>query len=171
MVKPRAPLSKGFTIVEVLIVGATLFTLLGGLSFVLAESGRRVWGQTDAELTSLFHAQRGLSRLNEDLHRASQTGLLCNAALQTVSFCINNSCADGGIPVIYQCNNCDAIGQGILTRAQDVDPAQTVAMGVLGFTPLCQADGVVRLTLTTQVATRQGFATQTLQTQVWVQNP
>ncbi len=163
----------GLTLVEVLVVSATFLVLIGGISLVLASSGQRVWNRTDAQLVSITQVQQGLNRLSEDLHRASQTGLVCNPANPpppSLSFCVNGACP-GGTRVTYQCTSCNAAGQGTLLRTEGANPARIVATRISAFTPSCQAGGVVQIVLSTQGTTPQGVGSQSVQTQIFVQNP
>ena len=154
----------GFTYVEVL-VAATIMSLVAGVSMVLTESGRRMWLVTDAKLTSLQSGQIALNRLAEDLREASQTGLNCTASQ------LDFNLANPIIPVSYTLD----LATKTLLRTVGGTP-QAVAGGILGFTPTCMPNGLVRLDITAQTQapqsqTPQPIRSRTMQYQIVVPNP
>jgi hypothetical protein len=165
--------ARGFTIVELLIVGGVVFILLGGMTLVLSESGRRLWIQSDAEIVTLSDAQRALMRINEDLRNARQANLSCTTAATatcTTPPCLEFDPAGGGGRLTYQ-----RTAGGLLTRSVG-GATQTVGSGLSGFLPTCQANGLVKLLVAAQVTGTDGgvpyiVSNRVLLSQVHVQNP
>lgn len=157
---------RGFTLVEIILVGGVLSVVIGGMMLVLAETGRNVWARTDAQLTSLTDAQRALGRVSEDLRRAVSSSLSdtgpnsCRA--NTLSFLESGTIRR----ITYTRDNSNA-----LTRQVDANPALTVASGLTAFTPACPGGGLVRLTLTARANSLRGPSTQELESAIWVRNP
>ena len=157
--RARLPGSDGFTFVELLIVGLIVVLVVNGMAWTLASSGRMVWARTDAKMASLTAAQRALDRVSEDLRRASQATVTCSSGQLTFVP------ATGGNAVTYHVTN------GSLVRTQNA-VAQPIAAQIAVFTPSCQANGLVRLQFTAQVAMAStANVTRTLDSQVRVQNP
>ena len=162
--------SAGFTLVELIIVGSVVFILVGGISMVLAETGRQVWNRTDSRIVSLQGAQRALDRMSEDLREASRSTVVAgaNCAADRLGFTIDR---DGSGPIAPVAVLYTRAGDGTLSRDQD-GAAQVVAARLTGFTPTCGANGLIRLEVTAQYARLDGIvSTDTLSSQVWVQSP
>lgn len=161
----RTTSRRGFTYVEVL-VAATLMTLVAGISFMLTEAGRRMWMVADVKLTSLQSGQTALNRLTEDLRQASQASVICQAAQLDFNF------VNPVAPVRY---TLDAPNSTLL-RSMNNGAAQAVAGHILGFTPTCLPNGLVRLDITAQPEaplsrTPQPIRSRTMQYEIVVPNP
>lgn len=173
--------SGGFTIVEILIAGTVVFVLLGGVTVVLGNVSRQIWTRTEPRLIALTEAQRALDRVSEDLRTASSASVndtlpnRCRANLLSFRQPVVNPPGTNN-RVRYSLS-----GTGVLTRDFDaLDDGtgivtQTIVTGVTAFTPSCPPGGsagvVGRLTLTAQVTTPQGQATQRFDSNVWVRSP
>jgi hypothetical protein len=145
--------------VEILIVGAVTALVVAGLLAGVTDSGNRLWVRTDSQVATLTAAQRAMDRLSEDLGRARQAGLACGQDLLAFDP------VGGGARVTYTRDPA-----GNLVRTPAGGAAQVVGAQLDRFLPICQA-GLVRLELVARVLSRYGPATQTLHSQVWVQNP
>ena len=151
--------SGGFTFVELLIVGLIVVLVVNGMAWALVSTGQNIWRRTDSEMTLLAAVQRALDRVSEDLYQASQATVTCPAGQLTFVP------AAGGTAITY------SISGGNLVRTQN-GTTQPMAGEITAFTPSCQANGLVRLELTAQVAMNSTTnITQVLSSQVRVQNP
>ena len=151
----------GVTLVEQLIVATIFLGLTLGVSWTLSETTQRTWDLTNARLDTVFSTEKALNRLRQDLNQASQSSLVCEG--ERLTLCLAAPCAEGGVAVSYQRDGVNAA----LIRAQQGNLSETISFGVLAFTPVCQAEGVVRILLTT----RQGGVTKAIQDSVWVRIP
>ena len=159
---------RGFTLVEIMIVVA-IFSLFGIAVLVMGQAGGQAWMTTDAQLEAMTTAQIALNRLSEDLRKASQATLLAAACSEATGLSFQQLNPDGSLaPAILYVRNGDE-----LTRTQAGEPPQVVAGGVTQFRPTCQADGIVKLQLTTQASRGAGHGGvfRALESSVWVQNP
>lgn len=149
---------RGFTLVEAVMV-SFICLIVGGLLLIIGSVGFQVWARTDTRLSALSDAQRALDRVSEQLMKASQQGLSCAGGGLTMT-----RKSDNGI-LNYQLSN----GQLVLTEN---GAPNVVAAGLLGFSAVCQPEGLVRLEITTR-SSSGGFSgsPQVLQSQVWVRNP
>ncbi|MBI4597596.1 MAG: hypothetical protein HY737_04245 [Candidatus Omnitrophica bacterium] len=146
-----------FTFVEVMVV-ATVFSLMSGSLLVMTQTGNRIWQHTDDSLANTTGAQIAMDRIVEDLRRASATaGLACAADSLQMRV--------GADQITY------ARAGALLTKQVNNDPATTVAGGLTAFTPTCQADNVVKVQLVVRGNGMRSELAQTLESQVWVQNP
>lgn len=153
--------SAGFTIMEILIAGTVVFVLLGGVMLVLANVSRQIWTRTEPRLVALTDAQRALDRVSEDLRQACLSTVSCPAG-QLVFRRSPPACP--GPPITY------SLAGTNLTRQVGTAAPVTIATGMTGFAPAC-ASRLVNLSLTAQVTTPQGQATQTFNSNVWVRSP
>ena len=170
----RHAVSEGFSLVELMVVGTVVFLLLGGVTLVLAQSGKQVWQQAESQIVTVSDAQRALDRMSEDLRNGRQANLACQTA--AAGACITPPClafdlADGGGRLTYQLS---VIGQ--LLRTVNTGQPQVVASGLSRFTPSCRLNGLVQLEVTAEVTYQQGETTYTLArrpmtSNVFVQNP
>lgn len=156
--------ARGLTAVELLIVSGIAFGLWGGLAFMTTDAGNRIWSRTDSQMATMSSAQRALNRLTEDLRAAS-------ASLPAPPTCLPGDItfyrSSDGAAMRYQLN----AATGNLTRTAGATSG-VVAGNVSAMTfPTC-ANGLVRVTLTTQVVSpRWPTATYTLDSQVRIRNP
>jgi hypothetical protein len=157
---PERKAPGGFTLVEMLVVGLVTVSVLGGMVLALADSGKRMWTMTDTRVATLTAAQIALDRLTEDLRVAHQANLGCGS--DQLAF----NPVGGGLRTTY---SRDPVTR-LLTRAQGGGNPQIIAADIEAFSPTCQA-GLVKLQLTARVNSPQGPSTQTLNSQVWIQNP
>ena len=157
--------NHGMSLVEVLAV-SLIVALVGGVTLVLIQTGRRVWGSTEMKVTSLTQAQIALNRLTEDLRQACRATLSCAAG--QVVFKRAPTCDAADPQITYAYNQAERT----LTRQIDANPAATVASAVETFAPVCLPDGTVRVTLTAQT-TMMDIPTvpQWLESKVLVRNP
>ena len=159
---------RGFTFVEVLIVAA-LFTLFGIVALIMGQAGGQAWMTTDSRLETMTTVQIALNRLSEDLRKASQATLSAAACSEATGLSFKPLNPDGslGPAILY------VLDGGALTRTQTGGAPQVVAGGVTQFRPTCQADGIVKLQLTTQASRGAGHGGvfRALESSVWVQNP
>ena len=159
---------RGMSLVELLIVGVTVFTLVGGFGMVMAHTGQWLWLTTDARVEMMTAGQRAMDRLTEDLRRASQAtlGATCSAAAG-MAFQQRNANGTLGPTITYALNGTQ------LTRTLTGQNPQVIVGGVKTFAPTCQAGGVVRLDLTVQGTRKVPGNSQSYQlaSQVWVKNP
>jgi len=151
-----------FTLVEVM-VASVIASMVGGAALLLAQTGRQVWGLTDARLASLTDAQRAIDRVSEDLRNACQATLA--SAEAQLAFRQAPDCEDEDPTITYR------YAAGRLTRQVDEEAPVTVASGLSAFSAAHLGNGLVRLRVTAQSNTQAGNATQTVETGVWVQNP
>ena len=168
--------SGGFTFVELLIVGLIVVLVVNGMAWALASTGQNIWRRTDSEMTLLVAVQRALDRVSEDLRRATQGyGVAADqpsCAGEQITFKRDTNW-DGKIDglddtVIYRRD----AATNTLVRTVNNGAPQIMAGQIIAFTPSCQANGLVRLQLTAQVAmTSTANVTQVLNSQVRVQNP
>lgn len=157
---------RGFSLVELLIVGVIMFGLLGGMAYVIIQTGTSVWGRTDTRLASLETVQRAMGRVRQDLNQARQATLTCSAVAEQLDF--DPIPTIGGPHVTYRRN----AQTNQLIRTPQGQVGQVVAGGVTRFTPLGCAAGLVTLEITARVVTAdQAVSTQTLKSQLMVRNP
>jgi hypothetical protein len=147
---------------------------MGGMSLVLAQSGKDVWQRSESEIVTISDAQRALDRMGEDLRAARQANMTCATAAGGVCItapCLQFDLADGSGRITYQLS---VIGQ-LLRTVDDGNPA-VVASGLTDFTPSCQLNGLVKLEVTAEASQVHAGATHTYSTRpmtsnVFVQNP
>ncbi len=154
---------KGMTLVEILIVGGVMFTLLSGMALVVTQSGQQVWARTDARIASIDTAQRAMDRIGGDLRRASQASIQCAPPQPPETILLR---LDPAGPDITYART--AAGQLVQTTN---GVAQVMADNLTTFTPTCMGNGVVKLRLTTTVDQAKGGVPYTLESAVWAQSP
>lgn len=167
--------NKGFSFVELLIVGSIVFVLMGGVSLVLAQTGKNVWERAGSEIVTVADAQRALDRMTEDLRNGRQTNLSCPTAAAgdcTSPPCLVFDLADGSDTLTYQLNGFEQITRTFESTGSPV----VVAGGITDFTPTCQINSLVRLEVTAEATASDGRSAETLSTRplvsnVFVQNP
>lgn len=168
---PPVPKRAGFTVVELMIVGIVMFSLIGGMSFALIQSGNQAWGRTEAQMASVGEAMRIISLVNQDVNTGGQASLVCTAGANgSVEF---TQLRPPPLPPLTIRYERDAMTPDRLVRL-DVNAGTTtvVASGITEFNPLSCTNGVVRLQLTTQVQTLgQPSRSHTVQSSLWARNP
>lgn len=159
---------QGFTLVELLVVGVVVFGLIGGITLVLAQSGNRIWGRTEAELTNMTNARTALSRIGQDVRLASQACFaVCGADALSLARKSDDVCDEATRVTFTR----DA-GTRQLRRTPAGQAAQVMAGGLTGFAPICQPNGLIRIQVTVDgPAGRSQAAPYALESQIFAQNP
>ena len=154
--------TRGFTMVELLIVTGVAFSLWGGLALITTDAGNRVWSRADTQMATMSSAQLALGRLTEDLRAAS---LAAPVTCQPGDIRFTRS--SDGTAMRYQLN----AATGALTRTE-AGVSRVVASNLSALTfPTC-TNGLVQVTLTTRVApVNRTPATYTLNSSVRIRNP
>ena len=162
----RARGNSGFTFVELLIVGIVVVLVVNGVAFALASSGRNIWARTNSQIEVLATAQRAMDRVTGELRTASAGSLVCAGEQLTFG---RDTDGDQVIDqtVVYSRNTTART----LVRAVNGGAPATMTSDISGFTPTCQAGGLVRIRLTAGVALDTQTLTQPLSVNVWVKNP
>jgi len=154
--------TRGFTMVELLIVSGIAFSLWGGLALMTTDAGNRVWSRADTQMTTMSSAQIALNRLTEDLRAASLAApVTCQPG--DISFTRSSDAA----AMRYQLN----AAAGTLTRTE-AGTSRVVAGNLSALTfPTC-SNGLVQVALTARVAPANRIpATYTLNSSVMIRNP
>ncbi len=153
---------RGFTLVE-LLMAAVILCLIGGMVFVIAQTGNQLWGSTDRRLASLTDAQRVLDRLTEDLRRAKRASLVAPCAAPLTFSTVADQV------ITYNLEG-DTLVRQEQTGAQPTT-SRVIGVGLSTFSVSCDPNGLVRLALTIQAQRFTDASRQTLTSQVFVQNP
>lgn len=150
---------RGFSFVEILMVGVVLSLIIGAI-LTMASTSEQMWVRTDNQTEAMNITQRALDRLSQDLQSAALASLaICQA--DSISF----SQSGTGIPIAY-----NRTAANTLERTFNNGQPQVVAAGVTAFLPRCQGE-LVNLSFTSNVTSTRGTFQQTLQAQVRIHNP
>ena len=158
----------GFTMIEMVIVTSTVFTLVGGVIFVLTASSTDVWARTDAKLTSLAAAQRALNRASEDLLKACQSTVACSAGGLTFKqpAPAASTCEASDPEITY------TLAGGTLTRQVGTGvPPAVIAVGLTAFNSTCGPGELVGVQVAARSSTLGRPSAQTVESLVWVRTP
>lgn len=150
---------QGFTLIEVLIAGLVTVIAIGAI-WTLSQASYAVWSRTEATLTNLSAAQQAINHLREDLHRACAGPGAVTYADGKLTFKL----CEAGTPTITY-----ALSGNLLTRKVDTSAAETVAAGLVEFTPQCQ-DNVVEVVVRTQEPSYGSQSEQRLSSKIWIPN-
>lgn len=165
---------RGFTLVEILVTAA-LFGFVGLALHAVTKASQDAWSANDTQTQAMTSAQWFLYHLRSELKQASQTGLIC-ACPAGPGQCPPN-------PWQLTFNGKDAGNPATLTYTRDAAnqflrqvgagaPAPVGGGGVTDFTPTCNANGLVGLSVTAQAVAPGGRVfTFTASSQFWVANP
>lgn len=156
----------GWSVVELITVLVIVLVVVAGMAAALTGTGLRIWGLSDAQLTSASNAQRALDRMSADLRRAQRASVRCPAAT-ALEFSYVGSPA-----VMTYLRNAQSelvLSDGVTPRVQ--------ARNITSFRVECvDAEGAeaerVRVILTARATGLGGVsALQALMAEIRVQNP
>lgn len=154
---------RGFSYVEMLVAVGVLFSITGGMAFVLSEAGRKTWARTEAQVTGQSRVQGAMNRLASELRTASRTHLSCSISPEAK---LTFTDADGKTVTYIHDGN-----KGQLIRTQD-KLSRIVMDHLSAFTPTCSTNGIVGIELTIETPTSQGIVfKETVESQVWIRTP
>ena len=167
----RRPSQSGFTLVELLVVCLIVMSV-GGMLFLIADSGLKTWLFTDAQLESQTEVQRAIDRMSDDLREAPLDEIDCVIPNGPLTIGLAGTAAR----ITYRFTAGAGLHPGTGTLVREVgDPmasSATIASNIVdgSFTCTDPANQVVSLSLTSRGRTTQGrVLDQAVNTSVWIQ--